>query len=223
VYRCNTVTPIDYCEVINLTGRAYNNAQVLVEINDIGEQVSTSLHYEYEYESLLYTHSAGPLGRVLSGGFKPGADHGIRTTKSVKNVGCSILKLLVEQNQLILRDMDTIYELSTFSKKKQSYEAEPGKHDDLVMCLVLFAWLSDQKYFKEATSIDTLQQLRDKTSVEVSEDLIPFGFVCDGSDEEEAANDDMISRRNWMFPAEEAEAESHDREWERELRENGFL
>jgi len=87
---------------------------------------------------------------------------------------------LVEGNQFVVNDFDTIHELSTFSKKGTSYEAEPGKHDDLVICLVLFAWLSEQQYFKDYTNINTLMSLREKTEEDMEQDLSPFGFLDDG-------------------------------------------
>lgn len=184
VYRNNAISPMDYADVIHRTAKAYNNASVLVEINDIGEQVSTSLNYDFGYENVLYTENAGRSGKRITGGFGgKSVDKGIRTTSIVKAVGCSILKLLVEQNQLILNDFHTINELSTFSKKGKSYEAEPGKHDDLVMCLVLFAWLSEQQFFKDYTNINTLMSLREKTEDEMEQDMAPFGFVDSGRDD----------------------------------------
>lgn len=190
VYRNNAVTPVDYAEVIFRTAKAYNNAFVMVEINDIGEQVSHELNYTFGYENLLYTENAGRSGKKVTGGFGSGSsvDKGIRTTKIVKAIGCSVLKLLIEQNQLILNDEFSINELKTFSKKRNSYEAETGKHDDLVMCLVLFAWLTTQEYFKAQTDINTLAGLRDKTDEDIDSDLSPFGFVDAGFDEVENIN-----------------------------------
>jgi hypothetical protein len=183
VYRSNIITPVDYAVEIHRIGKMYNDATILVEINDIGGQVADALHFDYESESLIYTESAGSRGKRISGGFNKSADRGIRTTKTVKAIGCSILKLLIEQQQLIINDHDTIQELSRFSKKASSYEAETGAHDDLVMCLVLFAWLSDQQYFKELTDIHTLQKLRDKTDEDIEAELVGFGFIADGHDE----------------------------------------
>ena len=186
VFRNNSVTPLDYANIIHRTAKSYNDAFVLVEINDIGEQVSSSLQYDFVYENMLFTENAGRSGKRVTTGFGgKTADKGIRTTKIVKSIGCSMMKLLIEQNQLLINDFHTINELSTFSKKGNSYEAEPGKHDDLVMCLVLFAWLSDQQYFKDYTNINTLMTLRDKTEEEIEQDLAPFGFVFDGREGEE--------------------------------------
>jgi hypothetical protein len=185
VFRDNTVTPVEYAEIIHRTVKLFNEATVLIEVNDIGEQVSEMLHYEYEYENVLFTESAGRSGKRISAGFGKNVDKGIRTTKSVKSVGCSILKLLIEQEQLVIHDYETIKELSTFSRRGTSFEAESGCHDDLVMCLVLFAWLSDQQFFKDMTDINTLKKLRLKNEEQIMEELLPFGIYDDGMPEEE--------------------------------------
>jgi hypothetical protein len=196
VYKNNMVTPIDYADVVHRVCKSYNNATILIEINDIGGQVANSLHFDFEYDNILFTESAGRNGKRITSGFGSNVDKGIRTTKTVKSVGCSILKLLVEQNQLILNDFDTINELSTFSRKGTSYEAEPGKNDDVVMGLVLFGWLSDQPYFKDYTNINTLAMLRDKTEEDIMQDLTPFGFVDDGMPPEDPY--DIPKPRGWM-------------------------
>jgi hypothetical protein len=193
-FRDNYVTPVEYAEIIHRTVKYYNEAVVLVEVNDIGEQVSDLLHFDFEYENILYTESAGRSGKRISSGFGKNVDRGIRTTKSVKAVGCSILKLLVEQDQLIIHDFETIKELSTFSRKGTSYEAESGAHDDMVMCLVLFAWLSDQQYFKDLTDINTLRKLRQRSEEEMMEQLLPFGIFDDGMPDESIINMDQYGR-----------------------------
>jgi hypothetical protein len=196
VFRDNFITPVEYAEIIYRTATLYNESTCLIEINDIGEQVSELLHYEFEYENILFTESAGRAGRRISGGFSKGVDKGIRTTKTVKSIGCSILKLLIEQEQLVINDHNTIEELSRFSRKGSSYEAESGSHDDLVMCLVLFAWLSNQTYFKDITDIQTLSKLRERSEEELMNDLLPFGICDDGIGEMEEI--EVSSHSDWL-------------------------
>ena len=184
VYRDSLVTPIEYTDVIHRMTTYYNNAHTLVEVNDIGGQVSDLLYYEYEIENLILTESAGRSGKRISSGFSgKNIDKGIRTTKSVKASGCSILKMMVEQDQIIINDFDTINELSKFSRRGNSYEAESGSHDDLVMCLVLFAWLSSQQYFSQITDINTLMKLRQRSEEQMMQDLLPFGFYDAGNND----------------------------------------
>ena len=185
-FKNNMITPLDFAAIIHRISKMYNDATILVEINDIGGQVADSLYFDFENENVIHTENAGARGKRISAGFgKNNTERGVRTTKTVKSIGCSMLKLLIEQYQLIINDHNTIHELSRFSKKGTSYEAESGCNDDLVMCLVLFAWMSDQQYFKELTDINTLNRLRDKTDEELENDLVPFGFMNDGHPEEE--------------------------------------
>ena len=198
-FRDNMINPMEYAEIIWRTTKSYNDALILVEINDIGQQVSDVLHNDFEVEGLLFTESAGRAGKRISGGFgsAKNTDKGIRTTKSVKAIGCNMLKMLVEQDQLIINDFNTIQELSTFSRKGVSYEAESGCHDDLVMGLVLYGWLADQPFFKDLTDINTLAALRERSEDQIMDDLTPFGFYDDGQSEEEIIMP-AASESSWM-------------------------
>lgn len=184
-FRDNMIGSIDYANIVHHVAKLYNEAFLLVEVNDIGGQVSDILYLDYGYENMVFTENAGRTGKRVSGGFGKNVDRGIRTTKSVKSVGCSMLKMLIEQNQLIVTDFNTIQELSRFSRRGVSYEAESGATDDLVMGLVLFAWLSDQSYFRDLTDINTMAALKEKTEAEIEEDLLPFGFINTGIDDDE--------------------------------------
>jgi len=195
VYRDNNITPIDYAEIIYRSIERYNEAYTLIEVNDIGEQVSEVLHYEFEVETLMYTESAGRAGKRLSTGFSKNADKGIRTTKNVKAIGCNMLKMLIEQDQLIINDFQTINELSTFSRRGNSYEAESGAHDDLVMCLVLFGWMTDQAFFKEVTDINTIDKLRSRNEEELMESLLPIGF---NTYDEDILEEEQLGSARWL-------------------------
>ena len=198
VYRDNMITPIDYAEVIHSLSKRYNDAYILIEINDIGEQVSDILHYDYESEGILYTESAGRSGKRITGGFGTSTDRGIRTTKSVKAIGCNMLKLILEQDQLIINDFNTINELSTFSRRGNSYEAESGCHDDLVMGLVLFSWLTDQAFFKEITDINTMAMLKQRNEQEMLDNLLPVGFNTYDQAEDERQTTQHIIDTSWL-------------------------
>jgi hypothetical protein len=127
----------------------------------------------------------GRAGQVMGGGFSGGkAQLGIRTTKSTKKVGCSNLKQLIEDNKLIVEDMDVISELSTFIIKGSSHEADDGCTDDLVACLFMFAWATDQQYFKELTDMDIRQTMMREQQDALEQDMAPFGFVITGLEDE---------------------------------------
>lgn len=182
-FRNNTISSLIYPTVIEQTAKHYNNCICLIETNDIGQQVADILYHELEYENILYTNSDGN-GQYISSGHSRGQNIGVRTSKQVKRIGCNIFKTLVESNKLIIEDYNTIYELSRFALKNASYEAEEG-NDDLVMCHVLFAWMTAQDYFKEITSSDIRLNLYNEQQKMIEESMLPFGIIDDKRDTKE--------------------------------------
>ena len=198
-FKNNMITPSDYASFIYQTAKAYNEAYALIEINDIGGQVADILGLDYGYENVIYTESAGAKGRRVSTGFGGNTiDRGIRTTKTVKALGCSMLKLLIEQNTLEIYDADTINELAVFSKQGDSYDAEAGFNDDLVICLVLLSWLTTDTYFKHLNDSDIMHSLRDLTDAQIYESLVPFGIIH-GAWEDDEPVIEKIGGENWTL------------------------
>ena len=184
-YRDNEIKPLLFPTKIHDIARAYNQAFVLIEVNDIGEQVANAMQFDLEYDNLIMASMRGRAGQILGGGFSGGrAQLGVRTTKAVKRIGCSNLKQLIEDNKLIIEDLDIISELSTFIVKGQSFEADEGCTDDLVACLFIFAWTSDQTYFKELTDMDVRQTMMREQQDALEQDMAPFGFVVTGLEDE---------------------------------------
>lgn len=184
-YRDNEIKPLLFPSKIYDIARAYNQAFVLIEINDIGEQVANTLQYDLEYDNLVMASMRGRAGQILGGGFSGGrAQLGVRTTKTVKKVGCSNLKQLIEDDKLIIEDLDIISELSTFIVKGSSFEADEGCTDDLVACMFIFAWTTDQTYFKELTDMDVRQTMMKEQQYALEQDMAPFGFVVTGLEDE---------------------------------------
>ena len=203
-YRNNEISPMLYPNVIFDIATTYNKAFVLVEVNDIGGQVADTLQHELEYENMLMTAIRGRAGQVAGSGFGHGTYFGVRTTKQVKRIGCSTLKDLIENDKMIIEDFDTIVELSSFISKGNSYQAEEGQHDDLVMSLVLFSWLVRQDYFKELTDVDIRQRLYDERMKEVENNLLPFGIIDDGQDDviidDQGQKWDLDQNDGWYDP-----------------------
>ena len=192
-YRNNIISPMVYPTVIRAIAMKYNNAGVLIEINDIGGQVADILHKDLEYENVMMTTYKGRAGQVMNGGFGAGRSQsqlGVRTTEPVKKLGCSVLKSLIEEDKLLIEDIDTINELITFVAKRKSFEADVGHTDDLVMSLVLFAWMTRQDYFKSLTDADIRTQIYEEQIRDIEEDLIPFGFLMVESDDGEWDGED---------------------------------
>lgn len=180
-YRNNTIKPMLYPDIITQVAKRYNNAWVLCEVNDIGDQVASIIYYDNEYENLLMTSMRGRAGQVLGQGFSGGKTQlGLKMAKAPKKLGTSNLKQMIESDKVIINDFHIINELTTFIERRNSFEAEDGCHDDMVMCMVIYAWAVAQDYFKEMTDQSIRKELyeRDKDSLE--EDMSPFGFIDDG-------------------------------------------
>ena len=181
-FRNNTMAPMLYPNAIYPIARQYNRAYVLVEINDIGQQVADILHKDLEYDNMVSVHMLGRKGQVVTGGFGGVGQSmmGVKTSVATKRIGCAIFKSLIEESKLIVEDFGIIDELCSFVVSGESYEAEVGHNDDLVMCLVLFSWLSAQEYFKQMTGCDIRKDLYEEQIKNLEEEMTPFGFFDDG-------------------------------------------
>jgi hypothetical protein len=182
-YRNNKLPLLFFPTIIYSLANKFNEAFVLIETNNVGQQVVDILHYDLEYENVYKIDHHHIKGQTISGGFKRSANFGVKTTKTIKKIGCANLKTLVENDKLIINDFDTIAELNTFVRQKDSYSAEEGNNDDLVMGLVIFSWLSAQSYFKEATNIDIRKVLLEEHDMLGEEQLVPVGIIDDGREE----------------------------------------
>ena len=188
-FKDNEVKPLVFPSKIYDVARAYNQAFVMVEVNDIGEQVASSLQFDLEYDKLVMASMRGRAGQILGGGFSGGkAQLGVRTTKAVKKIGCSNLKQLIEDNKLIVEDYDCINELSTFIVKGSSFQADDGCTDDLVACMFLFSWATDQIYFKELTDNDVRKTMILEQQESLEQDMSPFGFIVNGLEDDNIGN-----------------------------------
>ena len=199
-FRDNKVSPLLYPDFIARVAKDFNNAYVLIENNDIGQQVVDILHQELEYENIFSTVQEKNK-QYVSPGFGKQTTLGVRTSKAVKRQGCLALKSLVEETKFLVWDADCINELSTFVEKAGSFSADEGYHDDLAMCMVLFAWLSTQQFFKDLTDVDIREGLYDSQIRYIERDLTPFGFVETGHGVEA----EVIDGDYWMWSNEKTD------------------
>lgn len=193
-YRHNKISPLLYPNIIEKVGKDYNDAFILVEANDIGQQVLTILHQENEYENIFTTVTEN--GRqYITPGFGKAARLGVTTSKAVKRQGCFSFKSLMEERKLLLFDPEIISELSTFIERSGSYQADEGYNDDLAMCLVLFGWVTTNTFFSDLTNVNVREGLYNSEMRAIENDLTPFGIIDDGQQQEmEVMGGDL-----WLF------------------------
>ena len=180
-YRNNEIKPMLFPNVIYEVAKNYNGAFILCEVNDVGDQVAALLHYDLEYDNVLMCSMRGRAGQVVGQGFSgKKTQMGVKMSKTVKKVGSLNLKTLIEADKVLFQDYEIISELTTFISKSNSFEAEEGCNDDLAMCLVIYAWLVCQDYFKEMTDTDVRKKLYEDQKNQIEQDMAPFGFINDG-------------------------------------------
>ena len=190
-YRNNEIKPMLFPSIIFDAVKAYNNAWVLCEVNDIGDQIAAILNYDLEYPNLLQCSMRGRAGQIVGQGFSGKKTQlGLKMSKAVKAVGCSNLKTMIEADKILFKDYEILSELTTFIHKRNSFEAEDGCNDDLAMCLVIYAWLVAQDYFKELTDQDVRKRLYEDQRDQIEQDMAPFGFISDGLDDDSVTDQD---------------------------------
>ena len=191
LYKNNEVRPFIFPNIISEMAKRYNNAHILTEVNDIGQQIAEALNFEIEYPNIMMTTQKGRAGQLLGAMYSGrGSSMGVRMTKQIKRIGCANIKTLIEGDKLIVNSFKIIEEMSTFTKRGQSWQAEDGCNDDLMMCLVIFGWLSNQAYFKELTNTNARQQMYVEQQNLIEQDMAPFGFLDDGINAHEEATTD---------------------------------
>ena len=184
-YRNNEIKPMIFPNLIWEVAKSYNDAFILCEVNDVGDQVAAILNFDLEYENLLMCSMRGRAGQIVGQGFSGKKTQlGVKMSKTVKNVGALNLKTLIEEDKVTFKDYEILSELTTFIQKHNSFEAEEGCNDDLAMCLVIYAWLVAQDYFKELTDQDVRKRLYEEQKNQIEQDMSPFGFIMDGLDDE---------------------------------------
>jgi hypothetical protein len=190
-YRNNEIKPMLFPSLIYEVAKNYNEAFVLCEVNDVGDQVAAILQYDLEYQNILMCSMRGRAGQIVGQGFSGKKTQlGVKMSKTVKKVGALNLKTMIEEDKLTFCDGDIISELTTFISKNNSFEAEEGCNDDLAMCLVIYAWLVAQDYFKELTDQDVRKRLYEEQRNQIEQDMAPFGFMDDGLGESSFVDSD---------------------------------
>jgi hypothetical protein len=197
-YNNNAVSPLVYPEIIYQIANYYNQAYILVETNDIGQQVADIIANDYEYENIISTATSGNKGIVAKAWASNHTQLGVRTTKLVKRIGCATIKDVIETSKLIIEDFEIIEQLTTFTLQKNTYKADEGCYDDLVMCLVLFGWLIRQDFFKELTNSDFRAKMLLQQKHYLEQEVMPFGFMHDDGRE---AYEEIVDGSSFKLPS----------------------
>ena len=178
-YKSSSITPLLFPTVIYNAARYYNDAYVLVEINNT-PQIADTLHADLEYENLWKVFTGNKKPQQLSAGFARGVQLGLKMSPQVKKIGTSNLKTLIEGDKLLINDFATYSELTTFVETKNTFAAEQGANDDLVMGLVMFGWVTTQPYFKEIVAHDLRKQVQLENMNQFDDETVVEPIMDDG-------------------------------------------
>ena len=199
-FRDNEIKPMVLPNLVEKVARSYNLAQVLIEVNDIGDQVANILHYDLEYPNILMCAMRGRAGQQMGAGFSGSKTQlGVKMSVATKKLGCSNLKALIEEKKLICEDFDTIGELTTFVQRNNSFSAEDGCNDDLAMCLVIFSWAVEQPFFREMMDQDVRKQIYNERENQLEQDMSPFGFIIEGGNRGESVGDRVKAKNGELW------------------------
>jgi len=178
-FKNNIMSTLYYPHFIYKYATHFNEAFVLVEINDLGNQVANTLYYDLEYENLLTTTREKATQTI---GFTSNESlrMGVRTDKKSKSIGCSNAKELIQKNRITLNDESLINEFGTFVPKGGSYAADSGANDDQVMTIVIYAWAMTQPYFMDLANQDVRKKLINQIKEERDSNIMPFGIIDNG-------------------------------------------
>ena len=169
-YRDNMISPLLFPDMLYKYAMHYNEAHVIVESNDAGQVVCNGLYYDLEYEN-VFVESMIKANAI-----------GVTMTSKVKRIGCSNLRDIMSQKKLVIKDEETIREMSTFVAKGRSYQADHNSHDDLMMNLVMFGWFTSTPFFAESTDINMKNLLYKQKVKQLEDEVIPVGVMPERED-----------------------------------------
>ena len=184
-------------------GEYYNEAFLIIENNDgAGTYINTVLHTDYEYENLFFEKTFDTYKNHSKTKIEPGFRTNVRNRALILDV----LKLLIDNQKLIVNDAETIKEFNTFVLKNNKYQADDGFHDDLIMALgIALALFGDSKNFENISEM-TKKLYSNDSGIEFT-DYLCLGTFDDFSDSE------SFSEQNTIDPLETFELNMDFKTW----------
>jgi hypothetical protein len=196
-WRNRSMDPLLVPDVLYHAGMMYNYAFILIESKSSGSQIAGELYYKKEYLNLLgAANNHGRNGQQLTNYSRDAV--GLNTSERSRDTGCTNLRMIIENDQIFLNDHVIIEELSNFAlQTNRKYKAEEGFNDDLVMCLVVFAWATTQTFFQNLSEVNVRDILAERQK-EISEYLLPM-YSSDGMSHNSLDDDFDSEFARWML------------------------
>lgn len=148
VFEDNKTDVYLFTDIIHRISVFYNNAYIMVENNAEGAAVVNKLWWDIETDKLVNTGSKAQ-------------NLGIRATKSTKPKAVLLMKKLIEEDNLILRDKTTIEQLSSFIEDNGQFYGK-DLHDDLVSALYWATYIIHMDIFDENVALQQSMFIKQK-------------------------------------------------------------
>lgn len=136
-WRCSTMTPKKFAEIVHTSAKYWNNAYVVCEINGLGNEVNSRLFNDFEYENLFFDQEKNA--------------YGVYSSKETKPKAAMLFKDDLESGRIILQDSQTIMEIGYFEEvSKDVFKAKDSRtlHDDTVMTCLWLAYFLHSPFFE---------------------------------------------------------------------------
>ena len=141
VFQNNFTDVYSFSDIINRISIYYNNAYIMVENNAEGAAVVNKLWWDIETENLVNTGAKA-------------VNLGIRATKNTKPKAVLLMKKVIEDNCLKIRDKETVEQLASFIEQNGKFFGK-DLGDDLISALYWAVYVTQMDVFDETISLKT--------------------------------------------------------------------
>lgn len=131
MFKNNKIKPYVFAEIVNLIGRYFNKALLVVERASAGHTVIEKLRYEYNYMNMLKYKTYDLRG-------KKHTKIGFETSAKSKGLIINNFREMFDTEGILIHSKDILAEMKVFVvDDKGSMNAMRGYHDDLVMATAM--------------------------------------------------------------------------------------
>jgi hypothetical protein len=161
-FQDNMTDVYEFAQIIHKLAIYYNNANILCENNGEGSAIISQLWWNFENEGL-----------VNSG--QKTANLGVRSNKNTKPKAVLLMKKLIEDGSVLLKDKETIEQLGSYIEEEGKFFGK-DKPDDLVDALFWGCYLFEMNVLEEEW------KFKDEPKTE-EEHLDAWGILSDIEDD----------------------------------------
>jgi len=150
-YKNNLIDVYRFSDLIDRLSKYYNNSYIMVENNAEGSAVVNRLWWELENSGLVNSGSKT-------------IDLGVRAKRNTKPRAVLLMKKLIEEGALELRDKNTLEELTSFIEKNNRFFGK-DMPDDLVSALYWAVYILEMNIWDESYEFISMEEEESENDV----------------------------------------------------------